>query len=454
MTRCGLSAGITALVAGMSLMTACGRTTPSQPTPSAKPNISIASISAEAEALSSGGYAYRVSLKLRESGGVVAAITSVELAFMRDAVTLASLREERPISDTTNVVPANATVESREMALADSDLSHPAATSVVAKVSFTDGAAGTNSASGSADIAAPAPTLYTLAGTVSDESSGRMLLGGTVEIVDGPNAGKTSATDAGGAYSLSGLAGGSFVVRATSHGYDPREQSVMVARDTTLDLRLRPIPAAPPRAPAPTPPSTPSTCSYTVSPSESGIDYLGGNRTATISRTSGTCAWNASSDVGWITFPGGASGSGSLPLSYAIAPNGSFSSRSGRVTVSWTGGRTEVRVQQGNHPDWECIALIFRGQEDLNNVPSTGERLTVTASVLVSPGVWSGMVNCGAQVTASVPWISGGGSVDSKGSPARFTFTVAPNPSPGTARTGSIVVASYSHTQALAVTQR
>jgi Carboxypeptidase regulatory-like domain/Putative binding domain, N-terminal len=452
MTRSALSGGIMALVAGMSLMTACGTTSPSQPTPSARPNISISSISVGAEALSSGGYAYRVTVKLRESGGVGAAISSVELAFMRDAVTLASLREERPISDTVNEVPANATVDSREMALADSDLSHPAATSVVAKVSFTDGAAGTNSATGSADIPAPEPALYTLSGRVSDENSGRMLLGGTVEIVDGPNAGRTSATDAAGIYSLSDLAGGSFVVRATSHGYDPREQSVMVARDTTLDLRLRPIPAAPPRAPSPTPPSSPSACTYAVSPSETGIDYHGGNRTVTISRTSGTCSWNASSDAGWITFPGGASGSGSGTLAYTVAPNGTFSARSGRVTVSWAAGSTQVRVQQGNHPDWECFVSIGGGQ-GLNNVPSAGAQFTVSATVLVVPPVWNGIANCSAQVTASVPWISGGGSVAS-GTPATFTFTVAPNPSPGTARSGSIVAASFSHTQALAVTQR
>jgi hypothetical protein len=226
MSRCVLYRVRTVLVIGLSLATACARTSPTEPTPAAKPKISVESISVAAEALSSGGFSYRVSVKLRESGGAAATIASIDLAFMRDSVALASLHEDRPISDAANVVPANGTVDSREMTLTDSDPSHPAATSVVTKVNFTDGGASTDSAAGAADIAEPAPALYTLSGTISEEGSSRMIVGGTVQILEGPNAGATSSTDAGGAYSLPGLAGGSFMVRATASGYDPREQSV------------------------------------------------------------------------------------------------------------------------------------------------------------------------------------------------------------------------------------
>jgi hypothetical protein len=313
MTRCALSGGLAALLAAVALtIAACSGTSPGQPTPSPRPSVAIAAIQAAAEALSSGGYTYRVSVKLRESGGAAAPITSLDLAFMRDSVALASLHEDRPLSDAANVVPAYATVDSRELTFTDSDPSHPAATSVVAKVSFSDGASGTNSAAGSADIPEPPPALYTLSGTVRDENSGRMLVGGTVDIVDGPDAGKSASTDAGGAYSLSGLAGGSFMVRATSRGYVPREQAVTLARDSTLDWTLRLIAASPPPSPAPPSPAPPAPsvpCAYSVAPTipggpdgrQANVRWDGGEVTLTVTRTSGTCAWQATTDVSWLT---------------------------------------------------------------------------------------------------------------------------------------------------------
>jgi hypothetical protein len=446
MTRYALSSVVTALVTGLSLTTACAKTSPSEPTPAAKPNINIVSMSVAAEALSSGGYSYRVTVKLRESGGAAATIASLDLAFMRDAVALASLHEDRPISDAANVVPANGTVDSREMTLTDSDPSHPAATSVAAKVNFTDGGASTDSATGAADIAEPEPALYTLSGTISEESSSRMIVGGTVQILDGPNAGRTSSTDTGGVYSLPGLAGGNFMLRAMASGYDPREQSVTIVRDTTLDLKLRAVRSAPPPSPAP----APSACAYTVAPTERGIDYNGGSFTAAISRTSGSCAWQASSDVNWITFTGATAGNGSATLAYTVAPNGIISARSGRITISWAGGSAQVRVQQGLRPDWVCYPVsAIKGPEDFDNVPAGGGQLTVDARISSAP---PGHPSCSFTVGSSVPWIIGGGTGGTAGN--RFTFTVAPNPSPGTPRSGAIVATGGGGTVTLAVTQR
>ncbi len=449
MTRYVLSSIVTALVTGLLLTAACAKTSPSEPTPAAPtPKINVESMSVAAEALSSGGYTYRVTLKLRESGGVAATIASIDLNFIDGSSVLASSRVDRPIADAANVVPANATVDSREMTTTDDDPSHPAATSVVARVTFTDGAASTNSTTASADIAAPAPAAYTLSGTVTDESSARTVAGGTVQILDGPNAGKTSSTDGGGVYSLSGLAGGSFMLRATARGYNPREESVTIISDTTLDLKLRAIPTAPP----PAPPPPPSSCAYTVAPVEIGTDYNGGSFTATISRTSGSCSWQASTDVSWITFTGATSGNGSATLGYTVGPNGILGPRFGRITISWPGGSAQIRVQQGIRPDWECFPALEKGSQDFDNVPPAGGQLTVRASVFAVPSGWNG--SCHAEVKASVPWISGGGDVVGGPAPVTFTFSVAPNPSQGTARSGSIVITSGGKTQSLPVTQR
>jgi Carboxypeptidase regulatory-like domain/Putative binding domain, N-terminal len=457
MTRCVSAGVVSGLLAGLSLTIACTKSSPSQPTSAAKPTIGVASISVAAEALRPSGYTYRVTVKLRESGGVVATIAAIDLAFMRESTTLASLRADRPLPDASSVVPANATVDSRELTTTDSDPSHPVATSVVAKVTFGDSAAATSSVSGTADIPAPAPLTFTLSGTVSDEVSARMLAGGTVQILDGPNAGKTSSTDASGAYSLSGLMGGSFMLRAAASGYDPREQGVTIGRDMVLDLKLRPIPAAPPPPPPPPPPPS-DPCAYTATPNQTGavvIDHNGGNLSATITRTAGTCSWQASSDVSWITFPSGASGSGNATLTYSVGMNGSLNARFGNVTVSWTGGSAQIRVGQGNYPDWECFVGLNKGSQDFDNVPSAGGQLTATVSVFAVPQVWS--QQCTATASSNVSWITGGGSVTGGGpthGDATFTFTAAPNPLPGTPRTGSIVATTSGKTATLTVTQR
>jgi len=438
---------LTALLVALLLATACTKNSPSAPgTPGAttKANVSITSVSVAAEALSTGGYTYRVTVKVRESAGVAATLSALDLTFMRDATTLASSHIDRPISDTSNVVAANATVDSREITTTDDDLTHAAANKVIAKITFADGAASTSSATASADIATPPAAHFTLSGTVSDESSARPIAGGTVQVLDGPDAGKSAATEGGGGYSIPGLSGGSFIVRATASGYASREQMVTIARDSTLDLKLRPN-AAPP------PPPPPASCSYSVSPAESGSDYRGASLTATISRTSGSCSWQASSNVSWITFSN-PSGNGNATLSYSIAPNPTFDTRLGNVTVSWTGGSAQIRITQGHVPDFQCTLNVSTGPQDFNNVPSAGGQLSVSTSIAsIPPGTT--FCSTGTTVSSNVPWMTGGGSAAGS-QPGSFTFTVAPNPSPGTARSGQIVATGGGKTASVSVTQR
>jgi len=444
MTRTHSAHALTAILTALLFAAACTKNSPSAPsTPGAatKANVSITSVSVTAAALSTGGYSYRVTVKLRESGGVAATLSALDLTFMRDAATLASSHIDRPISDASNVVAANATVDSREITTTDDDLTHAVANKVVARITFADGAASTSSATASADIASPAAAHFTLSGTISDETNARPIAGGTVQVLDGPDAGKSASTDGGGGYSLSGLAGGSMTVRASASGYTAREQSVTVARDATLDLRLRPNASSPPPPPA--------SCSYTVSPAESGSDYRGANLTAAISRTSGTCSWQASANVSWITFSN-ASGNGNATLSFSIAPNPTFDSRFGNITVSWTGGSAQVRITQGHPPDFECSLNLSKGPQDFNNVPSAGGQLSVSTMIGSIP---PGACNSPTTVSSNVPWMTGGGAA-AGGAPGQFTFTVAANPSPGTARTGSIVATGGGKTASVTVTQR
>jgi len=421
-------------------LSACGSNAPStptpQPNPTVRPSISIASIAVAAEAQAS-GYAYRVTVNLKESAGAAATISAVELTFMSGATVLTSSHYDKPISDNSNVVPASGSIATKELMTVDADRSHSAATTVRAQVTFTDGSSFVGTATGTAEVPAPSgrpgPELFTLTGVIMDAATRAGIGGARVEALNGANAGKSTTTNASGAYVFGGLVAETFRMRASAAGYDVGEQNVTVPENPRADFELR------------RPVATP--CNYTVARNTSStVSWEGGQFSATITRTSGTCSWQASTADAWITFPRGASGSDSGTLTYAIAPNG-LNTRSGTIVVAWSGGSGQVGVTQGPHPDFECFVAISKGPQDFDNVPSGGGTLTVLPSVFAIPAGWP----CTASVSSGVPWMSGGGTISG---PSTMTFTVAANPSPGTPRTGTISVATGGKTASVLVTQR
>jgi hypothetical protein len=432
---------------GLSLTTACTSTSPAQPGSTGNtplPNVSIVSLSVASETLVSGARLYRVIVKLRESGGTAATIASIDLSFMNGSSAIISSHAERPISDTANVLAANATMDSRELTTTDDDPSHPHATSVTAKVNYTNGASTMSSADAAADVPLSKAPTFTLSGFVSEENTGgRAVAGAMIQVVDGPNAGKNASTDGNGSYSLTELAAGSFSIRATANGYKAAERAVTVAEDTRLDLRLLRTAVSP--APAPSP--SPSACAYTVAPSTNSMNFRGGSFTAAISRTAGSCSWQASSDVTWITFPVGTSGNSSATLSYSVVINASVfgtPSRTGNITISWAGGSAQLRVFQGGSDPEACNWTVTKGPEDFDNVPPAGGQLTGTLTIqdTINP-------RCRVLGAPTVPWISGSIGV------GKFTLTIAPNPSPGTARSGAVeFIGEAGGSARLAVTQR
>jgi hypothetical protein len=439
---------VIALAASLSL-TACA--SPTQPasntnTKTFVPILSIVSMSVTADTLSTGARAYRATVKLRESGGAAATVAAIDLTFMSGSTAIVSMHVDKPISDSVNVCAANSTVDSRELMTMDDNPSHPPATSVVAKVTFTDGGSMTSTATASADVPAPAspPATFTLSGLVSDDIGSKALSGVAIQIVNGSNAGKSTSTDGNGNYSLAGLAGGSFTVRASVNSYDTTEQAVTVAGNTKLDLRLHPVQGPPP----PPPPSGP--CSYTLSPSSTSTDFKGGGFSAAISNTAGNCSWEASSDVSWITFPGAKSGTGNATLSYIVLVNGGVvasNTRFGTVTITWAGGSAQLRVQQGGASQL-CEFTVSTGSQDLGNVPSAGGQYTVNITWIDTgrpPGTCS-------IIASSDPWIT----LPSTSIPQvnSFTFTVSANPSPGTSRSGSVSLRGQDRSATIGVTQK
>ena len=438
-----------ALAACVSLTACSSPTQPGSNTKTSVPILSIVSMSVTADTLGTGARAYRAVVKLRESGGAAATVASIDLTFMSGSSAIVTSHADKPISDAANVCAANSTVDSRELMTMDDNPSHPAATSVVAKVTFTDGASMTSTATGSAEVPVPSPApTFTLSGLVSEDAGSKAVAGVAIQIVNGSNAGKSTSTDGNGNYSLAGLSGGSFTVRASANSYDTTEQAVTVAGNTKLDLKLHPTQSPSPTPPAPPPPSGP--CSYTLSPSSTSTDFKGGGFSATISNTAGNCAWEASSDVSWITFPGAKSGTGNATLSYNVLVNGGVvasNTRFGTITITWTGGSAQLRVQQGGASQL-CEFTVSTGSQDLSNVPSAGGQYTVNITWIDTgrpPGTCS-------LIASSDPWIT----LPSTSIPQvnSFTFTVSANPSPGSSRSGTVSLRGQDRSATIGVTQR
>ena len=201
--------------------------------------------------------------------------------------------------------------------------------------------------------------------------------GATLEVLNGANAGKRATTDRTGTYVLDALTADVFRLRASADGYLSGEQGVTVPDIPRVDFELRRI-----AEPA---------CHYTVATNAPDVlPSTGGEFSVTITRSSGTCSWGASTDDSWIRFPRGASGNGSGSLTYAVSGASGPNSRSGTIVITWTGGSAQVRVVQGPHPDGSAAAVaLTKGAQDFDNVPSGGGVLTVFASAEAFPPEWS-----------------------------------------------------------------
>ena len=412
---------------------------PTAPSPSTPPaahaNVTISSVTVVGDARST-GFQYQTVVQLKESAGVSATISSIDLSFSNGSTPLVVTHFAQPISDATNVCPASGTVSTRQLMTTDADLSHPYATTVKATATFSDSTGYTSTNSMSVDVppvAAPPTQTYSLTGVVTDAATHAPISAARLEAINGANVGNAATTDSTGTYVMAGLVAETFRLRASAPGYNTGEQNVTVPAIPRADFQLQAVAS--------------TACAYTVaSNNPSIVSWEGGTFNLAITRTSGACSWQATVDAAWITFANSAQGSDSATLPFVVAP-ASLDGRTGTITVAWNGGSARITVQQGPHPDWQCFVSLSKGPEDFDNVPSAGGTLTVNASVYAVPSGWS----CSAHVASTVTWITGGADITG---PTMLTFTVAPNPAPGTARTGSITVTTGQASASVGATQR
>ena len=82
-----------------------------------------------------------------------------------------------------------------------------------------------------------------LGGSV-EASTGERIVGATVTVLDGPNAGDTAVTTAGGDYQFASLTTGNANFKATATGYDDDRRGVLVNGTNSLNFTLTAVPAA------------------------------------------------------------------------------------------------------------------------------------------------------------------------------------------------------------------
>ena len=131
-------------------------------------------------------------------------------------------------------------------------------------------------------------------------------------------------------------------------------------------------------------------CSSSISPTAQTFDQSGGGGSLALTVT-GPCGATAQSSANWISLtsvvlPGSSSG-GTGVIRFTVAPNPSFDSRTGTVTIA---GRTLTISQAGTG----CIFSVFPDSQSFNRSAGTG-----TVSVIAAPG-------CSWTASSGVGWIT------------------------------------------------
>jgi hypothetical protein len=361
---------------------------------------------------------------MRETAGVAATIAAVDVTLQTGTTVAVSLHEERPIADGSNSCAAGATVATRELIARDNG-AHEFADVVRVAVTYTDAGSFTAVANGSAAVpplpVPPAPTLHVLSGVINDLDSRLPIADARVEILTGSNAGKASTTDAAGAYRLTDLTAETFRMRASANGYDAGEQNVTVPDILRADLWLRR--------------SAPAACAYAVTRSFEGtLPFTGGQFTLSVTRLSGTCGWQATSNVGWMSLATQA-GNGTTAVAVTYQPNATFIGRNGSLTVQWSTGQIEINVGQSPEPGFCRVVTFTVDGHTTVSAPAAGGRYT--AAIVPEPGTPPGV--CGGWTASGSLGIGFVGSTSGPNLPASVTFDVEPNTA-ASARTLSVTV--------------
>jgi hypothetical protein len=164
-----------------------------------------------------------------------------------------------------------------------------------------------------------------------------------------------------------------------------------------------------------------------VSPTKQEVDPTGGRYPLAITRTTGTCGWEAGASADWI-FLSSNSGSGTDTPTFFARGNSDITTRTASITIAWSGGSATVTVSQVGG----CSYTVSPTQE--SNVLPSGEYKQADIQLLTS----SSGGGCSWHATSNADWIVLNATSSHDGHSV-LQYRVAANPS-GTPRTGAVTV--------------
>jgi hypothetical protein len=85
----------------------------------------------------------------------------------------------------------------------------------------------------------PSPTTFSLSGVVREWPTARAVAGTTVSVVDGPNVGSATVTDASGNYRLAGLVHGDFTIVVSAPDHIPQTITGSLTSNRQINFELR-----------------------------------------------------------------------------------------------------------------------------------------------------------------------------------------------------------------------
>jgi hypothetical protein len=141
-------------------------------------------------------------------------------------------------------------------------------------------------------------------------------------------------------------------------------------------------------------PVQPQTCNYTLSSTSQSASADGGSSSINVTLSSGSCGWTAQSDAAWITLSNN-SGSGTAALGFAVGANTSTDSRTGRITVNWTGGSSQLTVTQTGATPPGPTVCTYTIDPVAVTAPAGGVSGQSTVTVTGSDCSWSARSNQG-----------------------------------------------------------
>jgi hypothetical protein len=244
---------------------------------------------------------YSVRISVRETGGQTGATLGALSLTFTDATGRRGTASPDAVWPATRLNPGT-TLDARAITITDSSSDRTPFVRATASIAYTDDAQAPGSVASSIDISQPPtpPTpppaaIFTVAGVVSEDPDRVPISGGVVQVVDGPNAGRSSTTDGNGYYSIPGLRTGSFTVRATKSGYRTTDRGLTLANDTRVDIGMASL-APPPPAPPPSSltcgqPAVQPACGTATARCKDGTLSCSQNHSGTCSHHQGVECW-------------------------------------------------------------------------------------------------------------------------------------------------------------------